>query len=160
MTLPATGPISAYDINLEFGQPGTTAFLLTSARARGYAGVASGTISFSNFRSKSNFSAVGVNAPYSFFYSNTAGGSAAVFPSVNLSGGTAPFTYAWTMTSSVGGPTLTDANLKTCQVAHTYARSGSGTFTAFLQCVITDAVGSQATVTGIRADAQWGPTPP
>lgn len=49
MTLPASGIISANDINIELGVGGTTTFSLNQASARALAGVPSGTISYSDF---------------------------------------------------------------------------------------------------------------
>ena len=54
MALPASGPISFNAINVELGVAGTTQANINQASYRGLAGVASGTISLSNFYGKSN----------------------------------------------------------------------------------------------------------
>jgi len=54
MALPASGPISFNDINVELGDAGTTQASLGQASYRGLAGVASGAISLSNFYGKSS----------------------------------------------------------------------------------------------------------
>lgn len=60
MTLPASGPISFNNINVELGQPGTTNANINQAPYRTLAGIpGSGTtISLSNFYGKSNRSAI------------------------------------------------------------------------------------------------------
>lgn len=54
MTLPASGPISINNINVELGVAGTTTASLGQASFRTLAGVPSGAISMSNFYGKSN----------------------------------------------------------------------------------------------------------
>ena len=54
MALPASGPISFNDINVELGVAGTTQASLDQASYRTLAGVPSGTISLSNFYGKAN----------------------------------------------------------------------------------------------------------
>ena len=54
MTLPASGPISFNDINVELGVSGTTQASMGQTSFRTLAGVASGQISMSNFYGKSN----------------------------------------------------------------------------------------------------------
>lgn len=54
MALPASGPISFNDINVELGVSGTTQASLGQTSYRTLAGVASGQISMSNFYGKSN----------------------------------------------------------------------------------------------------------
>lgn len=54
MTLPASGPISFNNINVELGVAGTTQASLGQTSYRNLAGVASGQISMSNFYGKAN----------------------------------------------------------------------------------------------------------
>ena len=54
MTLPASGPISFNNINVELGVSGTTQASLGQTSYRNLAGVASGQISMSNFYGKAN----------------------------------------------------------------------------------------------------------
>jgi hypothetical protein len=58
MTLPASGPISFNQINVELGVAGTTSASLGQTSYRTLAGVPSGTISMSNFYGKSNRKAI------------------------------------------------------------------------------------------------------
>lgn len=58
MTLPASGPISFNNINVELGVAGTTQASLGQASYRSLAGVASGAISMSNFYGKANTVAI------------------------------------------------------------------------------------------------------
>jgi hypothetical protein len=60
MTLPVSGnPIKASQINTEEGVSSTAQINIGGSAPRGLAGVASGTISFSNFLSNSYYSAYG-----------------------------------------------------------------------------------------------------
>lgn len=60
MTLPASGQISASNINVELNKTSTTMGSLNDSDWRSLAGVASGQISYSNFWGKSSVIAVGV----------------------------------------------------------------------------------------------------
>ena len=55
MALPASGPLSINNINVELGKSGTTTSSLGQTDFRTLAGVASGTISMSNFYGKANW---------------------------------------------------------------------------------------------------------
>lgn len=55
MTLPASGVISASDINVELGRAAGAYFDINGTAERTLAGVPSGAISFSSFHGKSNF---------------------------------------------------------------------------------------------------------
>ena len=55
MALPASGPLSINNINVELGKAGTTQSSLGQTDFRTLSGVASGTLSMSNFYGKANF---------------------------------------------------------------------------------------------------------
>jgi len=56
MTLPASPPIKASDINVELGRSGSAAFDINGSEERALAGIPSGAIKFSDFLGKSSFS--------------------------------------------------------------------------------------------------------
>lgn len=56
MPTPSTGPISLGDVNVELGKASTTNISMGNSDVRALAGVASGTISMSDLRGKSNVS--------------------------------------------------------------------------------------------------------
>ena len=58
MALPTSGPLSINNINVELGKAGTTQSSLGQTDFRTLAGVASGTISMSNFYGKANWTFV------------------------------------------------------------------------------------------------------
>lgn len=62
MTLPASGQISAYDINIEMGVSGTAQRSLNDSTSRTLAGVPSGTISLNDFHGKANRVTINLNA--------------------------------------------------------------------------------------------------
>jgi hypothetical protein len=57
MTLPASFPLSASEINIELGRAADAAFSITGAEERALAGVPTGPISFSDFLGKSSYGA-------------------------------------------------------------------------------------------------------
>ncbi len=121
MALPTSGPLSLSDIQGEFG--GSNPISLSEYYAggglvpSGTSGTngpvpTSGTISISNFYGTSNVPALSVTASdvsgmaSGFSFSGTVS-SSGDSPDTTPSGGTAPYTYAWTHLSTSGGVTPT-----------------------------------------------------
>lgn len=152
MTLPASGAISLSQVDVELGRASNAGVSLGETAVRNMSGIASGACSMSNLYGRAGFSAVGNNSSNTY-YSASVGGTAYAYPSVTVTGGTAPFTYSWAITSSSGSPVLSNATGAQCTLSHSYARYTSMSFTATLQCVITDATGRQITVTGVTGSA-------
>lgn len=160
MTLPASGAISLTDVMTELR-------IVTPSRAypislgdtdvRALAGVPSGAISLTNLYGKSAYialSAVSSNDAQSFF-SGSGAGVATCSPSVAVSGGTAPYTYLWSLTSNPNGCALGSATSAACTVSKAFGLNTTGSASAVLQCVITDNVGATITKTGITAALDW-----
>ena len=117
MTLPASGPISFNNINVELGVAGTTTASLGQASYRTLAGVPSGAISMSNFYGKSNRVAITItfasNQQNVNIY-NLRGGSYVAGKSditVNVNSGvfigaTSTGVYAMTIASFASGDTV------------------------------------------------------
>lgn len=158
MTLPASGQISFSQVNTELGRSSTAQLSFDDAALRALAGAGgSGTqISMSQLHGKSSMSVSGVNDDRSYS-SGGGGGNAASFPSVNVSGGTAPYTYSWSFTNNPGGAGLSNSTSQTCTVGKTFTSNSSGGYSATLQCVVTDNVGTQRTASGVIASADWEP---
>lgn len=151
MTLPALGSINIGQVAAELGIG--LPLSLGDSRVRALAGVASGPISLSDLYGKSaggTLSAIG-NSDTSSMAGNATGitypGHA--FPSVSAGGGTAPYTYLWSITGGTGF-TLTNATSATCDVAHSIGPAGfNGTCT--LQCIVNDSASHTTNVTGVTA---------
>jgi len=103
MALPSTGPISLANVNVEIGLSSTTTISLNQTGVRTVAGVASGTISMSNLRGKSNIfspSGGGTAGTAVALYAFGEGGTVTVTISCTIS---ASWTY--TRTGTFGSPT-------------------------------------------------------
>lgn len=156
MTLPASFPLSMSQINVELGRAPNATVSLAESAVRTLAGVPSGSISFSNLLGKASMSATGVDSGLSY-NSSGSGGSANSFPSVNVSGGQAPYTYSWSFTSNPQSASLANATGQTPTVSRPYTANSVGSYSATLQCVVTDNLGTQRTVTNVTASADWEP---
>lgn len=146
MTLPATGPLSASQINTELGRASGAAISLGASAVRSLAGVASGAIGFVNLRGKSSIPGLSVSA--SNVSANDAGfaSSGAVGPTGNAattpSGGVGPYTYSW---ARVSGSTVPGASSLTAQNPTWSAASVTGIQTAIWRVTVTDSLGATAT---------------
>lgn len=156
MTLPASFPLSMSQINTELGRATNANTSLLESAVRTLAQVPSGPVSYSNLLGKATLTVTGVNSGISY---NTSGGAgnADTFPSVNRSGGQAPYTYAWSFTSNPDGATLLNATSQTATVRKAFAGGSTGSYSATLQCVVTDNLGTVKTATGVTAIADWTP---
>lgn len=141
-------------VSTEIGRASTATTSLNETPVRSTAGVASGTISFSNLRGKSAMTVTPHNASNSYS-SATAGGTATASPNVTVSGGTPSYTYNWTVTGNVGGATVTGLTTSAPLCSKTFAKLEVGSFDVTLNCTVTDSLGYQKTVTGVTAHADW-----
>ena len=118
MTLPASGPISFNNINVELGVSGTTTANINQATYRTLAGVPTGTISLSNFYGKSNRVAISLTASGNNYdvYSNRGGSYVAGTSDLTVTvpgtvGSTSTGTYAMLVPSAFSpGDTVTLVN--------------------------------------------------
>lgn len=156
MTLPASFPLSMSQINTELGRATNATTSLTESAVRTLAQVPSGPVSYSNLLGKASLTVTGNSNDQTYSSAGT-GGTANAIPSVTVAGGQSPYTYAWSFTSNPQGATLSNANLQTCTVGKTYSANSSGSFSATLQCVVTDNLGTVKTATGVVASASWSP---
>lgn len=154
MTLPASAPITLTDVMTELRTltPGRAyPIALGDADVRALAGVVSGTISLTNLLGKSAYVAMSGSVPN---VSGTAASNPAssytanVAVSISLSGGLAPFTYAWSKVSGDGS--VTAVNAASTNARFTVARfSSPGEVSAeIVQCIVTDSTGATLTRTG------------
>lgn len=130
---------------------------LNDSDVRQLAGKPSGTISFSDLNGKSAatpLSATGLD-DNRIIDSTGSSGNAFCIPVVYPSGGVAPYTYQWTITSSQNNPILTNATLQSARVSHFVSANSSGYMQAFLNCVVSDSAGHQVTVTGVFVSLTW-----
>lgn len=156
MTLPASYPLSMSQINVELGRASNATTSLLESAVRTLAQVPSGPVSFSNLLGKSNLTATGVDSSRSYTTAGS-GGNAQSFPSVNVSGGQTPYTYSWSFTNNPQGAGLSNSTSQTATVSKSYTTGSSGSYSALLQCVVTDNAGTQRTVTNVSASATWEP---
>ncbi len=103
MALPSTGPISLANVNVELGLSSTATISLNQANVRTLAGVASGTISMSNLRGKTNvtFTPAGGDSAGTAvaLYQSGSGGTGSRTISCTVSA-----SWSYTRTSGTGSP--------------------------------------------------------
>ena len=158
MTLPSTGPISMMQVRAEVGAAGAVSLGQTSVR--NLAGIASGAIGMASLRGKTGagssaaFSVTSTDGSASDYSTGTVF-TAHAYPSVSVTGGTAPLSYQWAITvQQDSGFTLANANAATCDVAHQIGKYGYiGDCT--LSCRISDSGGNTVEKTGIVASFSY-----
>lgn len=162
MTLPTGGAISMAGIRAELGVGGPVD--LNRSDVRGLAGVSSGAIALSDFYGKTGpanpdeMTVTGSGAAKVGQANGITAFTAQAYPDVSVTGGLAPFTYAWTITvQDDNGFTLSNANQATCTVSHSIGKYGY-IGQCSLSCSVSDSAGQTKTVSGLVAyfDYQYG----
>lgn len=154
MTLPSTGPISASQINTEFGRAAGTTLSLGDSFWRGKAGKASGAISYGDLRGKSNFTAYGNSVVVPGKSNPNSGVTFVGRPSVTVTG-SGSYNFLWELTTTPVGVTLTSNTQQSPYVNKTVIKNGSFYATAVLRCTVTDTVANQSIVVeGITVEFQ------
>lgn len=159
MTLPATGPISLSQIQAEFGGASPISM---SEYYRGGPNVpavstttnipASGAISFDQFHGEADTTptlSVSINPTSAYGFGTGTPSTNNVTASV--SGGTAPYTYAW---SYVSGDTFTTSNPTSATTHWSKSVGINDIFTGVYKCTVTDSLG----VTGfdtVGVEVDW-----
>jgi hypothetical protein len=154
MTLPASGAISLTDVMAELRTVNPSrAYPITlgDSDVRALAQVPSGPISLTSLYGKSAYVPMSGSIPT--VNANAAGNvgfpyTAHANVSISLSGGKAPFSYAWSHLSGDGGITAANAATVTASFAISrYAASGDN-FSQAVQCIVTDVTGAQFPCSG------------
>lgn len=155
MTLPSSGPLTLADIQGEFGGSNPISLseyyagggLVPSGTTGTYGAVpSSGTISIQNFYGTSNAAPLSISiSPSSLYDSRLGDGSLTSSPATGTaSGGTGPYTYAWTYVSgnsyTIDSPSLATTTFTTTLTA---GQIKSGVY----RCTATDSLSATASAT-------------
>ncbi len=146
MTLPTAGPISLGQITSEFGLPANSLFP-NAFYGKGGA-PSSGSLSFGNFYGRGvggAAPALGLTLSPASLTRATPNASLTANCVANPTGGTAPYSYAWSKVSG-GAIVLTSTNTQTTTVSAA-ALGPAETRTAVFQCIVTDAAAATKTAT-------------
>jgi hypothetical protein len=156
VSLPSSGAIGMWDIEVEAGFSGGQNIWLDHATMRTLAGrPGSGNyIAVSDFYGKSSFSAWGNNASADMDTSGS-GGYVTCFPSVTPVGGTGSYTYSWAVNSNNMSATVSNTTSQSCTVQKNVGRNSGGSGTCILQCTVSDTGGHTVTVYNISAVLSW-----
>jgi hypothetical protein len=106
MALPATGPISMSQVNVELSRTATATISLGETAVRNLAGKPSGAISMGDLLGKSAYTPMSLSYTGGFgqvFSGSCVSVSAAA--TVTVTGGTPPYSFQWTRTSGFTTPT-------------------------------------------------------
>lgn len=129
---------------------------LGDADVRALAGIPSGPISLTDLYGRSvaaPLTATG-NNDYGYDYSGGMNGTVRAYPSVTVSGGTGTRTFVWSILSSSGSATLSNASAQQCTVSRNFPKGSQGRVLVYLRCVVSDSTGS-VTIDNIVADLTW-----
>ena len=147
MTLSTTGPISLANVNVELGLSSTATISLNQANVRTLAGIASGTISLSDLRGKSNAPTISIS-PGSLYTIISGGGSAtSSSATATASGGAGGYTYAWTR---VSGDSYTINSSTSASTTFTTTLSNGQFKSGIYRCTVTS--GSVTASADIQVD--------
>jgi len=155
MTTPA-GTIHLSDVNVELGRPWNQTIQLSDSSVRSLAGVPGGAISLNTLRGKSSYTPMTVMTyeDYQSYMSTSSGGTAAASPSVSVSGGSGGYSYSWSFVSNPSGCSMSAGNWPSCSVMRTFVKYSGGSWSATVQCVVTDNTGHSVAVQ-VNCGADW-----
>jgi len=155
MTTP-TGTIRMSDVNVELGRPSNQPIRLSDSAVRNLAGVPGGTIRLSNLRGKSSYTPMTVTtyADYRSYMSTSSGGTASASPSVSVSGGSGGYSYSWSFISNPSGCSMSAGSAPSCSVKKNFVKYSGGSWSATVQCVVTDNTGHSVAVQ-VDCGADW-----
>lgn len=138
MTLPASGAITSAQIRTELGGAGPV--VIPSAETRTLTGVSSGPIvGPTNFHGKSSVSPVTGSASPSSISATGTGAITSGSTTVTASGGTGPYTYAW---SRISGATIAITSPSSASTTFSATPGAGMDVFATMQCLITDSLGA------------------
>lgn len=157
MTITVTAPVTLADVMIELRTTNAGRaypISLGDADVRSLAGVPSGAISLSNLLGKSAYTPMSGSVP------DVPGATAAidtannyfrdVSVAVSVTGGQAPFSYAWSRVSGDIGTTVIAANAASTSVRFTVnkTQTAGAVLSAVAQCIVTDATAATLTRSG------------
>lgn len=155
MTLPSSGPLTLADIQGEFGGSNPISLseyyagggLVPSGTTGTYGAVpSSGAISIQNFYGTSNAVPLSISiSPSSLYNSRTGSGSLTSSPATGTaSGGTGPYTYAWTY---VSGNSYTINSPSSATTTFTTSLTAGQLKSGVYRCTVTDSLSATASAT-------------
>jgi hypothetical protein len=157
MTLPASGAISMSQVNVELSRAWNAAISLDEVAVRDLAGVPSGAISMSQLHGKSASAPLSASAsPGTYIYKSrgTTGVLSSGTITINPSGGTGGYSYAWSVLSNNAGGGLTNGTTNQTNNFNTSSfGAASGWRQTVLRCTVTS--GAQSVNVDITIDWEW-----
>jgi hypothetical protein len=151
MTLPTSGPLSLSNVlaELQAANPARSVPIsLGDADVLALAGKSSPPISLSDLYGKSSYTPMTVT-PHdaSASYMTTNSGTATASPSVTVTNGSGGYSYAWSFASNPNSMSISGvSNGSSVLVQKTFVKNQQGTYSAVMQCVVTDNTGHSVTV--------------
>lgn len=160
MTLP-TGTITMDQVRIELGiaQAGVN-LNLASIRTLASVGGSGTSISMSQLRGKSAYTPMTVSGNDDAItdYSTGTAYTHYLYPSVNVSGGSGGYTFAWSFIAQNGASIIGSTTSQSINVGHSVSKFGY-TGSCTLQCVITDNTAHSVTVPNITCTWNISDTP-